>query len=491
MIRNFLFSIWNRLTEPAASLHNEKDRQRARLFLALLIVFIASVLPAVVKPPGGTSPPTPPFAVLVLILTISYCLSRTKYYVFGVVLTLSALYTLPFVLLIMQANYSPGGVALSLMWVVIPLLMSGVLVSRRATNILAGGLSVTVALLTVFVPGLTFSAVSTVLVFVATWSVFYIILLAHADRLEMDRQAELRQAVKALRQAHDELEMRVQERTKELESANKALHMEIIEREHVEAALEVYAGRLEQSNRELESFAYITSHDLREPLRKVAVFGDRLRSGYGEALDERGLLYLVRMQDAATRMETLIDGLLTYSRVTSKAQPFAPVDLSQVAREVVSDLEVRIEQVDGRVEIANLPSIDADALQMQQLLQNLIGNALKFHREDEPPLVKVHAQLLNGRGDLPVKEGTTAERCRITVTDNGIGFDEKYLDRMFQAFQRLHSRSEFEGTGIGLATCRKIVERHGGEITAQSRPGQGATFIVTLPVRQSKEKGGR
>jgi two-component system sensor kinase FixL len=259
---------------------------------------------------------------------------------------------------------------------------------------------------------------------------------------------------------------------------------DISERKQAEEALRTYAAKLEQSNRELESFAYVASHDLQEPLRKVQAFGDRLGARYADALDERGLDYLARMQGAAARMRTLIDALLTYSRVTTKAQPFVPVDLTQAAREVVSDLEACIEQVGGQVEIEELPTIQADPTQMQQMLQNLVGNALKFHREGVPPVVKVHAQLLNGRGEYPVAEETTAERCRIMVEDNGIGFDEKYLDRIFQVFQRLHGRSEYDGTGIGLATCRKIVERHGGEISAMSTPGRGATFIVTLPLKQ-------
>jgi two-component system sensor kinase FixL len=263
---------------------------------------------------------------------------------------------------------------------------------------------------------------------------------------------------------------------------------DISERKQAEEALQTYAGKLQKSNQELESFAYVASHDLREPLRKVQAFGDRLRVRYADALDERGLDYLTRMQGAAARMQDLIDGLLTYSRVTTKAQPFAPVDLTQVAREVVSDLETQIERVGGQVEVDELPIIEADPIQIRQLLQNMVSNALKFHREGEPPVVKIHAQLLNGRGEYPVEKGATAQNCRISIEDNGIGFDEKYLDRIFQVFQRLHGRSEFEGAGIGLATCRKIVERHGGDITAQSAPGQGATFIVTLPLEQQQGK---
>jgi light-regulated signal transduction histidine kinase (bacteriophytochrome) len=259
---------------------------------------------------------------------------------------------------------------------------------------------------------------------------------------------------------------------------NARLHeqarQEIAERQRAEAELQTYAARLERSNRELESFAYIASHDLKEPLRKIQAFGDRLQAKYGEVLNEQGRDYLMRMQNAATRMQALIDGLLIYSRVTTKAQPFVTVDLNAVVREVLADLEVRIEQLAARVEVGDLPTIEADPLQMRQLFQNLIGNALKFHRQDVVPLVRVQGELLDGG----------AGQYRITVEDNGIGFDEKYLDRLFQVFQRLHGRSEYEGAGIGLAICRKIIERHGGSITARGVPDQGATFIITLPARQ-------
>jgi light-regulated signal transduction histidine kinase (bacteriophytochrome) len=180
-----------------------------------------------------------------------------------------------------------------------------------------------------------------------------------------------------------------------------------------------------------------------------------------------------RVQNAAQRMQTLINDLLTFSRVTTKAQPFAPVDLAELVQEVVADLEARIERTGGRVEIGSLPIIDADPLQIRQLFQNLIGNGLKFHKEEEAPIVKVYTKSLNGT-------------CQILVQDNGIGFDEKYLDRIFAIFQRLHGRLEYEGTGIGLAVCRRIAERHGGSITAKSTPGQGATFIVALPTNQSR-----
>jgi PAS domain S-box-containing protein len=260
---------------------------------------------------------------------------------------------------------------------------------------------------------------------------------------------------------------------------------DMTERKRAEEALAEKAGILARSNAELEQFAYVASHDLQEPLRKIQAFGDRLCDKFGEALNEQGRDYLMRMRGAADRMQTLINDLLVLSRVTSKAQPFALVDLGQVVQGVLSDLETRIERTGGRVEVAELPTIDADPLQMRQLLQNLIGNALKFNRAEETPVVTVQCRF--GAGD---EQSQSAGVCRIAVADNGIGFDEKHLDRIFAPFQRLHGRSEYEGTGIGLAICKKIAERHGGSITAESTPGAGATFIVILPVKQAAAEGG-
>ena len=253
-----------------------------------------------------------------------------------------------------------------------------------------------------------------------------------------------------------------------------------------EGKLRQFTSQLERSNRELQDFAYVASHDLQEPLRKIVVFGERLKEQTAGKLDAQSSDYMERMQKAASRMQTLINDLLSFSRVTTKARPFIQVDLAEVAREVLADLEGRIEQVGGRVEVGTLPVIDAEALQMRQLLQNLIGNALKFRRPEEPPVVKVAAQII----DNPSPEadsGAAMKLCRLTVSDNGIGFDEKYLDRIFNVFQRLHTRNEYEGTGMGLAIARKIAVFHHGDITAKSKPGSGATFIVTLPVTHPKE----
>lgn len=237
---------------------------------------------------------------------------------------------------------------------------------------------------------------------------------------------------------------------------------------------------LDRSNAELQQFASIASHDLQEPLRKILAFGNRLKDKYGEALTDQGRDYLDRMQNAASRMQTLIDDLLILSRITTRARPFMTVNLAQVTQDVLSDLEVLIQQTQGHVEVGELPTIAADPLQMRQLLQNLIGNALKFHRDEEPPVVRIYSRF----GDQRQPSEGLADSWQIIVEDNGIGFDEMYLDRIFNVFQRLHSRSEYEGTGIGLAICRKIVERHGGSLTAESKPGQGATFTVTLPITQ-------
>jgi signal transduction histidine kinase len=282
-----------------------------------------------------------------------------------------------------------------------------------------------------------------------------------------------------LEEGRQSLERRVQERT-------RALRQEIVERKQAEERLKATATRLEQSNRELQDFAYVASHDLQEPLRKVQAFGDRLKAASAKTLGAEGRDYLERMHAAAKRMQILIDDLLAFSRVTTKANPFEPVDLAKVAREVLSDLEVRVQQTGGEVEVGELPVIDADPLQMRQLFQNLIGNALKFHKEGKPPVVKTYSQIVKPSAAEIDSGGSPQEVCQIYVQDNGIGFDEKYLSRIFILFQRLHGRSAYEGTGIGLAICRKIVDRHGGSITARSAPGQGSTFIVTLPVQQKE-----
>lgn len=261
------------------------------------------------------------------------------------------------------------------------------------------------------------------------------------------------------------------ERLDELKALNESLEQKVQER----------TAELRRSNEELQQFAYVASHDLQEPLRKIQAFGDRLQSTARDSLSEEALDYLTRMRNAAGRMQGLINDLLTYSRVTTRAQPFEPVDLSKVLDEVLSDLEISISEAGARVESGDLATIDADPVQMQQLLQNLIGNAVKFRRQDEPPVVRISGRF--------VEEGCANGPCyEIQIADNGIGFEQKYAERIFAVFQRLHGRGEYSGTGIGLAVCRKIVDRHSGKITVQSEPGVGSTFTVTLPVRQSSNE---
>ena len=261
-----------------------------------------------------------------------------------------------------------------------------------------------------------------------------------------------------------------------------ATYQDITEMERHEAALREHTRKLEISNRELQDFAYVASHDLQEPLRKIEAFGDRLKTKMSDKLPEAGLTYIDRMSDAAQRMRLLINDLLSYSQVTTKAKPYVRVDLNKIMSEVVSDLQIRIEELSGEVRHKDLPEIDADATQMRQLLQNLVQNALKFHKPDTPPIVEVTAEVLGEQDDID------GPRFQLVVSDNGIGFDNKYKDQIFAIFQRLHGRTEYEGTGIGLATCRKIVDRHSGTIDAFGVPDEGAKFVVDLPVYQKREE---
>lgn len=259
---------------------------------------------------------------------------------------------------------------------------------------------------------------------------------------------------------------------------------DITERKNAEEKLKRFASQLERSNAELQNFASVASHDLQEPLRKIQAFGDRLKAKCWNELGDSGRDYLDRMQNAAERMRVLIQDLLKLSRVTSRAQPFEVCDLATVVREVLSDLEVAIEQKGAQIEVGSMPVIDADPVQMRQLFQNLITNAIKFQPPGEIPEVEVESKILQATDHQMPGALPGDEICQIMVKDNGIGFDPKFAEQIFVVFQRLHARTEYEGTGIGLAVCRKITDRHGGMIVAKSSEGQGATFIVTLPVHQ-------
>ncbi len=252
------------------------------------------------------------------------------------------------------------------------------------------------------------------------------------------------------------------------------LEAEIEVRKKIEEDLRQKTIDLEHSNKELDQFAFVASHDLQEPLRKIIAFGDRLKDSVGNQFDEKAKAYLDRMQAASRRMKQLIEDLLRFSRVSTSQGALTCVNLEKVVRVVLSDLEVRISQSGGQVEMENLPVVWADELQMRQLFQNLITNALKFTKSGDIASVVLKSQMLD-----------SGQMAEITVEDHGIGFDEKYLSHIFEPFQRLHSWDEYEGTGMGLAISQRIVKRHGGTLTAKSKPGEGSIFIVRLPLAGS------
>jgi signal transduction histidine kinase len=254
----------------------------------------------------------------------------------------------------------------------------------------------------------------------------------------------------------------------ELESLNETLEAKVEERT---ALARQRLDELQRSNSELEQFASVAAHDLQEPLRKIRMYGERL--GERSELGEDSRSDITRMDAAAVRLQRLIDDLLDLARVNSRGRELLPIDLTEVASEAISDLDAQVVEVGAQVEIGKLPTVLGDHVQIRRVLQNLLSNALKFHREDVPLLVRVYSEV------------TPDGRCVITVADNGIGFDEQYAERIFGAFQRLHGRSAYEGTGIGLSIARKIAWRHNGDITASGIPHEGATFRLTLPLASS------
>lgn len=238
-------------------------------------------------------------------------------------------------------------------------------------------------------------------------------------------------------------------------------------------------AELEQRTKELENFTFIASHDLQEPLRKIRTFGDLLMQKANNLLGDKNREYIKRMREFAARMQTLLQSLLEYSGLTANARPFRPIDLKKSVVDALGNLEILIQEKGAQVEVHNLPSVEADPHQMTQLFQNLIGNALKFQPPGNVPRVKVYAF-----AEEPTEPGPKIHK--IYIEDNGVGFNEEmYLEKIFQPFQRLHGRDEFEGVGIGLSICRKIIEQHGGSLTAKSTPGKGSTFIIKLPETQT------
>jgi PAS domain S-box-containing protein len=255
----------------------------------------------------------------------------------------------------------------------------------------------------------------------------------------------------------------------------------IVENKQAESLIQDYASQLEKTNQDLKDFAFIASHDLQEPLRKIQSFGERLELKYKDLLDEEGSDYLERMKNSSARLQRMIQDLLAYSRVSTQPNPFCFVELSKVVSEVISDLEIAVTSKRAEISVGPLPTIEADPLQMRLLFQNLMSNAIKFHKKNLPPKVSV-STLAPGPS-----HSYTTPIVRVIVSDNGIGFDEAYSEKIFQPFQRLVGKSQYEGSGIGLAICRKIVERHKGVIEVKSEPGEGTSFTISLPVRQKPE----
>lgn len=288
--------------------------------------------------------------------------------------------------------------------------------------------------------------------------------------------------------AIDSLRYKLRLQTALHETRRQASELEEKQRELAQAneTLEEWTQRLETSNRDLEAFAYVASHDLQEPLRKIEVYAQRFEQKCGDGLNPQGREYLGRMRGASQRIRALINDLLSFSRVTTRAEPFQPADLGAVIEQATGDLEVSIEHSGAEVEVGPMPTVQGDPAQLGQLFQNLISNALKFRRKGVKPSIRIWARPVDG--ELAEANGSPAPgRCEISVEDNGIGIEEKFYDKIFQVFQRLHGRSKYEGTGIGLALCRKIARRHGGEISVASVPGRGSRFSIILTVSEPEE----
>jgi light-regulated signal transduction histidine kinase (bacteriophytochrome) len=288
----------------------------------------------------------------------------------------------------------------------------------------------------------------------------------HQVELEMQND-ELRRAQAALAEARDHLEDLVKQRTRELEAANKRLRTEITHRKVAEEALLHAAEDLKRSNLDLEQFGYVASHDLQEPLRAVAGYVRLLEHRFPESVDAKTREYIAGAAEGATRMEQLITDLLAFSRLSTEGQVFVPVNLEAPLRAALRTLQFSITKANAVVTNDPLPTARVDESQLAQLFQNLIANALKF-RSERPPQIHIGAR---------AEEGCWVVR----VQDNGIGIDPQYFERIFQLFQRLHTRKVYAGTGIGLAICKKIIERHGGKIWVESQMGQGSTFVFSLP----------
>jgi signal transduction histidine kinase len=265
---------------------------------------------------------------------------------------------------------------------------------------------------------------------------------------------------------------------------NKNLENEVKERKISEEKIKTLnkellanIGRLESANKDLDRFAFMASHDLQEPLRKIRIFSDRLNLKFHDVLDEEGKNYLGRIQKVSERMQALINDLLIFSKISVEKDLFLQSDLNKLVGDVLVDMEHTIMEKNAKISVDVLPSLYVNPVLMQPLFYNLISNALKYCKKGADPMIRIRAEVNNDKNQ-------ENKYCRILVEDNGIGFDQKYAEQVFDMFRRLHPKSEFEGTGIGLALCKKIVEKHNGFISVRSKVDEGSVFIVSLPMQQ-------
>jgi light-regulated signal transduction histidine kinase (bacteriophytochrome) len=280
---------------------------------------------------------------------------------------------------------------------------------------------------------------------------------------------------------------------KKLVAINKNLELEIQERmaseervKQLNRQLLENIASLESANKDLDRFAFMASHDLQEPLRKIRTFSDRLYVRYKDSLDEDGQTNIFRIQKAAERMQNLITDILTFSKIASEKVEFIESDLNKIVSEVIFDMDEEVRSRAAHIEVAQLPTLQVNPGLIKPLFQNLIANALKYSKKNIAPNIQIKADI--GLKNQSWSGQFSKNYCRIFIEDNGIGFDQRYAEEIFGMFKRLHRNSEFEGTGIGLALCKKIVEQHNGFISARSKIGEGSTFIVSLPLQGTPER---
>jgi signal transduction histidine kinase len=322
--------------------------------------------------------------------------------------------------------------------------------------------------------------------------------LKHVDALDRDMYiAKIDEAVKNKANFHIIYHLTTKNGEKKIVSTNGTviatnkrifgITRDITQSELMELELRQNIKTLNQSNKELEEFAYVASHDMQEPLRKIQTFGERLQTKYGDVLTDDGKVYLNRIMSSAEIMRSLIDNLLEFSRITRRTQIFEPTDLNIIIKTVSNELELLFDETNAKLVVDSmLPLIEAIPLQMRQLFTNLISNAIKFRKKDTDPVIHISCRLTDNEERKKHMLHNDINYYSISIADNGIGFEQDYAEKIFQIFQRLHGKSEYPGSGIGLAICKKIIDHHQGAIYAEGEPQKGATFTIILPLIQTK-----